>query len=84
MYVLQALLEQSEAAPSAAQGVEDASAGDVGWQGVAQLLGRKHDRVDPVQALPLLPLQVPYIDTYVYTVIYEETVTFAPEHLPCW
>lgn len=28
------------------------------WQRVAQLLGGKYDRIDPVQALPLLPLQV--------------------------
>lgn len=59
---LQALLEQSEASPSDAaehsgSGVE-AAAVSPGWQEVAQLLGRKHDRIDPVQALPLLPLQV--------------------------
>ena len=30
------------------------------WQRVAQLLGCKYDRIDPVQALPLLPLQVNY------------------------
>lgn len=28
------------------------------WQQVASLLGRKHDRIDPVLALPLLPPQV--------------------------
>lgn len=28
------------------------------WQRVAELLGRKYDRIDAVQALSLLPLQV--------------------------
>ncbi len=59
---LQALLQQDEAGFSEAAGqTEDgqkASQISARWQEVAQLLGRKHDRIDSVQALPLLPLQV--------------------------
>ena len=28
------------------------------WEEVARLLGRKHDRIDPMQGLPLLPGEV--------------------------
>ncbi len=60
--LLQALLQQNEAAFSEAAGQsgdgQEASQMSARWQEVAQLLGRKHDRIDSVQALPLLPLQV--------------------------
>ena len=59
---LQALLQQDEAGFSEAGGQSEdgqkASQMSARWQEVAQLLGRKHDRIDSVQALPLLPLQV--------------------------
>ncbi|KAL0024599.1 hypothetical protein WJX77_001647 [Trebouxia sp. C0004] len=60
MYLLliQALLEQDEAAGQNKDG-QKASQISAMWQEVAQLLGRKHDRIDSVQALPLLPLQMP-------------------------
>ena len=58
---LQALLEQGEAGPSgqapAGEGPDEAG-GPAGWREVAHLLASKHDRIDSVQALPLLPLQV--------------------------
>lgn len=42
-------------------GRSDEEEGDsLQWRRVAQLLGGKYDRIDPVQALPLLPLQVNY------------------------
>ena len=61
-FPLQALLQQAEAGFSEAAGKKEdgqkASQMSARWQEVAQLLGRKHDRIDSVQALPLLPLQV--------------------------
>lgn len=54
VYCMQAFLEaENDAAPVAGQHAEHE-----GWHQAASLLGRKHDRVDPVQALPLLPSQV--------------------------
>ena len=52
----QALLEQQDTDGA----VQAAQHGGVAleWQRVAELLGRKYDRIDAVQALPLLPLQV--------------------------
>ncbi len=62
VFPLQALLQQDEVGLSeAGEQSEDgqkASQMSARWQQVAQLLGCKHDRIDSVQALPLLPLQV--------------------------
>ena len=57
---MQALLAQPEGdAPTTSDLTNTVEHGEDGrWQKVAQLLGRKYDRLDPVQALPLLPLQV--------------------------
>ena len=53
---MQALLEQQDTDDA----VQASQQGGVAleWQRVAELLGRKYDRIDAVQALPLLPLQV--------------------------
>ena len=57
---MQALLEQPEGDMPAAGPltIRDEDGNDMRWHKVAQLLGRKYDRIDPVQALQLLPLQV--------------------------
>ena len=56
---VQALLEQQESCALQGAGRSEEEEGDsLQWQRVAQLLGSKYDRIDPVQALSLLPLQV--------------------------
>lgn len=55
---MQALLEADNEAAHDAALVAGQHAEPEGWHQVASLLGRKHDRVDPVQALPLLPSEV--------------------------
>ena len=57
---MQALLQQAEPSDGipATQPEHQAAAAGGSWHHIAQLLGRKHDRIDPVQALPLLPLPV--------------------------
>lgn len=58
---VQVLLEQQDT--GALQGAgrsEEEEGNSLQWQRVAQLLGGKYDRIDPAQALPLLPLQVIY------------------------
>lgn len=57
---MQALLEQQDTddAVQAAQDAGSHAGVSLEWQRVAELLGRKCDRIDAVQALPLLPLQV--------------------------
>ncbi|KAA6422986.1 MAG: vam6 Vps39 isoform X1 [Trebouxia sp. A1-2] len=63
LLLIKALLQQDEAAFSEAAGQREdgqkASQISARWQEVAQLLERKHDRIDSVQALPMLPLQMP-------------------------
>lgn len=59
---VQALLEQQDTESLQGAGRSEEEEGDsLQWQRVAQLLGGKYDRIDPVQALPLLPLQVNYV-----------------------
>ena len=56
----QALLEQAadlEPALTSHNGTQETSEGG-SWHHIAELLGHKHACIDPVQALPLLPLQV--------------------------
>ena len=59
---MQTLLHQQDT--DALQGAQAAGSNEeeegdsVAWQRVGQLLGCKCDRIDPVQALALLPLQV--------------------------
>lgn len=56
---LQALLDQQDTGALQGVGRSKEEDGDsMQWYRVAQLLGSKYDRIDPVQALPLLPLQV--------------------------
>ena len=63
---LQVYLEQGAAGQSASPQLgagaaeEPAQAGVPlsTWEEVARLLGRKHDRIDPMQGLPLLPGEV--------------------------
>ena len=52
-------MEQQDTGALQGAGRSEEEEGDsLQWQRVAQLVGGKYDRIDPVQALPLLPLQV--------------------------
>lgn len=55
---MQAILDGDESAAMHESSQQAGSEQQERWQQVASLLGRKHDRIDPVQALPLLPTQV--------------------------
>ena len=58
---MQALLQQPEGdIPEANLHISrDEDGSNSRWHKVAHLLGRKYDRIDPVRALQLMPLQVP-------------------------
>ena len=55
---MQAILDGDESATMHESSQQAGTEQQERWQQVASLLGRKHDRIDPVQALPILPTQV--------------------------
>ena len=57
-WYMQALLDLDNSTASSTEQLPEQEAQQERWQQVGSLLGRKHDRIDATQALPLLPPQV--------------------------